>query len=127
MNFVDSRVHGSTVSQSNDESLLAKKIMKQALEDFDYEKALEAEEMKMSSTMHFGGGIAVKVESEEHLYEPQRDDYEFQEHSWNNGLGNLSYSRVKRHQYKFHPRDRKEKKKFAPFGADLSFLPISSC
>lgn len=49
------------------------------------------------------------------------------EHSWNNGLGNLSYSRVKRHQYKFHPRDRREKKKFAPFGADLSFLPVSTC
>jgi hypothetical protein len=49
------------------------------------------------------------------------------EHSWNNGLGNLSYSRVKRHQYTFHPRNRREKKKFAPFGADLSYLPISAC
>jgi hypothetical protein len=38
----------------------------------------------------------------------------------------LSYSKVKRHQYRFHPRDREEKKKFAPFGADISFLPISS-
>lgn len=93
----------------------------------DYDKKADPEEIQYLSGAKFHGGIAVRVEPDETLYEPKQADIEFNEYSWNQGVNQLSYSKVKRHQYKMHPRDRQNKEKIAPFGAEISFLPVSAC
>ena len=108
------------------DSFQARELKRKKFGPIDYDKEVSDEIQYVSGT-NFGGGVAVEVESDDHLYEPQKDDQEFNEYSWNQGAGALSYSKVKRHQYKFHPRDREQKQKFAPFGADIKFFPISQC
>ena len=55
------------------------------------------------------------------LLEPHEQDI-YPEGETNN-TGQLSYKKVKIHQYKYHPRDRKNKIKFPWFSTDLSYIP----
>lgn len=44
-----------------------------------------------------------------------------------NLVGELSYRQVKRHQYKYHPRDRQRKRKFPFCRVDIKYLPFCCC
>jgi len=44
-----------------------------------------------------------------------------------NLVGELSYKQVKRHQYKYHPRDRQRKRKFPFCSVDIKYLPFCCC
>ena len=41
-----------------------------------------------------------------------------------NYVGALSYTKVKRHQFIMHPRDRARRKEFDWLNADISYLPL---
>jgi len=44
-----------------------------------------------------------------------------------NYVGPLSYKRVKKYEYVFHPRNRIDKSKFAWRSAEIKYIPLCTC
>lgn len=88
----------------------------------DYDKLAEIEQQEVKT---FVGPEVEDPDKFWELIDPDEEDEK--QYIDDNYITHLSYKRVKRHQYRTHPRNRMTKKAYGCCEADISYIPLCMC